>query len=202
MSHPLLQSYADTLQHDCPLILVLGREPNTSLPISNDHGCYNFDDYPRCAFWNVSYGVLAGTIEMSGAALKAHCRARRASPIVYADALPIGLKHAVANKQAWREQVSPEKIQAHIAAIFGYAPLLARVQVVIASGLEHKVFDPAREAIDKQCQVRNQSADHATKCYYLPFFFGNNAPHIREKITPELHDDIQRVLLAFLQPPH
>jgi len=103
MSHPLFQTYANTLQQTFPLVLIIGREPNTDLEISGEHGLYNFDDHPRCAFWNVAYSVVAETQGLSAAQLKQQCRHRRSSPLVFADALPIGIKYAVRRKDELRE---------------------------------------------------------------------------------------------------
>ncbi|MEO7908340.1 MAG: hypothetical protein ABIV47_01695, partial [Roseiflexaceae bacterium] len=193
MSHPLLQSYAETLQQTFPLILVIGREPNTNLPISDQHGQYNFDDYPRCAFWNISYSTVAATVQLTAAELKSHCRKQRGSPILYADALPIGLKHSVADKHGQRARLEAHAIRDHIAAVFAYRPLLDRVGLVIVSGLEAAVFEPARSAIAIQCD--NQRIPH----YQLPFFFGNNAPRIRVAMTGELRDRLQATMLTFTQ---
>lgn len=193
MTHPQLQSYADTIQQTFPLILVIGREPNTELPIAGDHGLYDFDCYPRCGFWNISYSTIGATVNLSAAALKARCRSQRGSPILYADALPIGLKHAIRDKHELRQLIKPHAIQDHIKSIFAFASLLDRVQVVIPSGLDGEVFKPACETI------HSLSAERQLQVIELPFFFGNNAPLIRAKLSAQNKHTLQTVMEPFVQ---
>ena len=150
-SHPLLQSYAATVERSFPLILAIGREPNTQLPISGDHGLYDFDLAPRCAFWNVSCGILGRSAGLSVRGLKNEARARGASPIIYADSLPIGLKNAVTDKQKHRRTIDRGLGSAHIDRIFAYRPLLDRVTVVLASGLTDSVFAESVSRIRELC---------------------------------------------------
>ena len=57
--YPIILYFDETATASFPLILVIGREPNSDQAIENTIGQYDFCNAPRCAFWNTSYGMLA-----------------------------------------------------------------------------------------------------------------------------------------------
>jgi hypothetical protein len=190
--HPLIQTYATTLGQSFPLILVIGREPNTDLPITTNHGLYDFDRYPRCGFWNVAYSVVGRSYGLNATQVKQHFRERRASPVVFADALPIGIRQAVQNKWKDRGLLSPTAIQTHVQTVFAFEPVVSRTQIVIMSGLAAGTFAPAVEQIKEICNQHN--------IFYccLPFFFGSNMPRIRAELTQDIQGKLNEVLVEFL----
>jgi hypothetical protein len=101
-AHPAIAVYGDTAERSFPLLMVVGREPNS---VNNGPSkgvatyCFDRDDGPRCAFWNTSYGIAARSVGLSTRELKARCRSERASPIIYADALPITIRNQTRNKK-------------------------------------------------------------------------------------------------------
>lgn len=195
MGHPLIQSYANTLAHTFPLILVIGREPNTDLPITTDHGHYDFRAYPNCGFWNIAYSTVARTVQLTTGQFKQRCQDDNGAPIIFADALPIGLKQAVGNKQVYRAALSPEAITQHIARLFAYQPLISRVRLVMTAGLYRPTFDVAITQIEAQCQERAIAYRH------LPFFFGTNSPKIQAVLTDSDRAAIRQIIAQFL-PSH
>ena len=195
MTHAKLQSYADTCASSFPLILCFGREPNTDLAIAGTHGLYDFDG-PRgstCAFWNISYGIMSATVDLTTAKLKTACRTRTSSPLIYADSLPIGLLNSERKKKRHR-QIDPARIDAHVAEVFGFAPLLSRVQLVFMSGLEASDFEYSRGTIRDHCR------EHTIDVVQVPFFFGNNAPRIRAVVVGKVYERVQSVMETFLSP--
>lgn len=192
LSHPLLQSYAETAERSFPLILAIGREPNSSLPIGNIHGSYDFDRQPNCAFWNISYALLGRSIGTTARELKNEARARRASPIVYADSLPISLENAVSDKKKHRRAIPAGLSRAHIDQIFAYRPLLDRVSIVLASGLEDDVFSESVSRIRDSCE---KSGIHYAE---LPFFYGTHTPKIKIAVAGGLENSIRAVMSAFI----
>lgn len=190
--HPLLQSYGETVERSFPLILAIGREPNTQLPISGDHGCYDFDLAPRCAFWNVSYAMLGRSVGLAVHELKSEVRARRASPIIYADSLPIGLRNSVKNKKLHRDAIQNGFGSAHVDRIFAYRPLLDRVSIVLASGLDDGVFSESVSRIRGHCEEKG------IRYAELPFFYGTNTPKIRIAVAGDVEDSIRAVMRDFL----
>lgn len=192
MGHPLIQSYADTLAHTYPLILVIGREPNTDLPITAEHGRYDFRAYPKCGFWNIAYSTVARTVQLSAGQFKQLCQQYHGAPIIFADALPIGLKQATSNKQAYRARISNEAVVQHITRIFAYRPLMQRVRLVLTSGLYRPTFDVAIGQIEAQCQIQ------AILCRHLPFFFGTNSRKIQAALVGEDRTAIQQIIEQFI----
>ena len=198
MSHPLIQSYGRTLDATFPLIVVIGREPNTDHEISDQHGRYDFDHHPRCGFWNVAYGVLGQAAGLTTRELKQRCRERQSSPLVFTDALPIGLKHAATNKEELR-RAALAQVPAHIYRIFGFERIISRAALVIMSGLAGDVFEPSADLIEEQCTPRlNQPAIAMCR---LPFFFGTNWPKIRAALDDGTRERLGEVMAAFLQAP-
>ena len=215
--HGILLSFGTTIDHAFPLILIIGREPNTDLRIVNDLGKYDFREAPHCGFWNTSYGTIArigagSTLPAVSAAqaanqteahpphsadaqrlknktlttrqLKQLCVLKQSSPIIYADALPIGLKYHVVGKHDYRSQIAPETIHQHIANIFAHTILIDRVRLVLTSGLQDQAFERAKHWIEHICQERHTAIMH------LPFFYGNNTP----KILTALDDGCRHVI--------
>lgn len=195
MGHPMIQSYANTLAHTFPLILMIGREPNTALPISTDHGQYDFRAYPHCGFWNIAYSTVARTVQLTTAQFKQMCHEQQGAPIIFADALPIGLKQAINNKNSYRLQLTTAAIAQHIARIFTYEPLLHRVQFVVTSGLYRPTFAVAIAQIELHCQALSLPYRH------LPFFFGTNTPNIQAALTEGDRSAIRQIMEQFSVPP-
>lgn len=82
-THANLLTFDCTINHAYPLALMIGREPNTAQQIDNVIGTYDFREYPRCGFWNVSYGMVANAKGLTARDLKQLCVLQRGSPIVH-----------------------------------------------------------------------------------------------------------------------
>ena len=175
--HPIIAYFGETNAARYPLILAIGREPNTNQAIKNVVGPYDFRTSPRCGFWNTSYGMLARVVDLETRSLKKLCVERRGSPLIYADSLPCGLKHRVTDKQTHRGQVAAEDAVAHITNIFSHRGLIDRVQLVVMSGIRGSLFRPAREEIKRRCELT------AIPAIDLPFFYGTNAKKIQRELT-------------------
>ncbi len=191
MGHPLIQSYADTLAHTFPLILVIGREPNTDLPITAEHGRYDFRAYPNCGFWNIAYSTMARTVQLTTGQFKQRCQDYDSAPIIFADALPIGLKQAISNKQTYRAMLPDAAVTQHIVRLFAYQPLIQRVRLVVTAGLYRPTFDIAITQIEAQCQQLAITYRH------LPFFFGTNSPKIQATLTDGDRTAIHQIIEEF-----
>jgi hypothetical protein len=173
-AHGDLKLYGETLHQQFRVIWVIGREPNTSLPIHHFIDSYDFEDNPHCGFWNTAYSTIEDVTGMC--MLKEYCIGRGASPIACSDALPIGIPNAVRNKRSRRLAVPTEGIQQHVDNIFSYQPFVSRVGCVLLTGLHRPVFQRSEAAIHEQCNRRN------IPFIDLPFFHGTNAPAIRREL--------------------
>jgi hypothetical protein len=178
LEHPILSYFGDTRSRSFPLVMFIGREPNTSLTIGQDIGPYDFrDHYPKGKFWDNAYGVLAEAADSTGWHLKRLCIRSNASPIVFGNALPIGIVSTVRDKRTDRKVITPEEAVKHVGNIFAQDELLIRVQMVIASGLDSTEFLASRRAIEVKCRERRK---HLTQ---IPFLYGGNRPKIRLALT-------------------
>lgn len=153
--------------------------------------CPAVSNAPRCAFWNISYGLLGRSVGLATRELKAEARKRQAAPIIYADSLPIGLKNEVADKNR-RRFVDASLVHQHITRIFDYLPLLDRVDIVLASGLSGDVFKTSVTGIRELCKASGK--EYAE----LPFFYGTNTPKIKDAVTDDLNNLIRHVMERFL----
>lgn len=191
--HPCLILYGATDQRSFPLVLMVGREPNESIPASTASGPYDFDGSPRCAFWNVSYG-FAGHLSqppLKTAELKRLCRATGASPLVYADALPISIKNAVRDKGSYRGLVPIDEIERHVRAVFSHEGIIDRVKLVLLSGLG-PAFAPSVNAYRRECEARQ------IRCEAVPFFYPTNTPRIRDSLGEDATAELRRVMSHFV----
>lgn len=194
--HPLISVFGETTARMFPLILVIGREPNTHEQVSSNIGNYNFRDYPHCGFWNSSYRMVARTADMDTRTFKNACEQRNSSLILYADALPIGLPNAVQNKHLQRRNVSHEQIDTHVTTLFDCHPsLTARIQCVILSGLYESAFGYAQQRLRYECQVRGIA------WIEMPFFHGVNSKHIEAGLTSEHRQMIRSLVAQFMAVP-
>ncbi len=190
-AHPILLTFAETAAASFPLILVIGREPNTAQRIADVRGPYDFRwNKSRCGFWNTSYGMVARVVGIPTWRLKQSCIARNGSPIVYADALPIGIPNRITNKQDFRATVAEAAIP-HIANVFSHQTVIARVALVATSGLYDAIFDPAKGAIEEECRERHIPILH------LPFFHGVNARKIQNALDEASRARIREIVRQF-----
>lgn len=191
-SHACLISYASTHETNLPLILVVGREPNGSSPVTPDWGTYDFRKSPNCAFWNVAYGVLGSALTpaLSTGAVKRLAAAKEASPIIIADAMPQSIDNAVRNKAVHREAISDAAIEQHVDHIFAHEQFIKRVEIVLLSGLDAR-FSRSSRIFAERCRARNLPVQS------LPFFYGTNVPKIQAAITDETRARLRDVANAF-----
>lgn len=192
--HPIILYYDETATAKFPLILIIGREPNSDQIIANTTGQYDFSNHPRCGFWNTSYGMLARVVGLDTRGLKQQCIARHSSPIIYADSLPHGLPNHVADKRIYRSKITEADTEAHITNVFSHRQLIDRVQIVVMSGLHNEVFSYAREAIARRCALK------AIPVVHLPFFYGTNTRRIQAALTAEDRRTINSIYELFLSP--
>ena len=190
-THPTIQFFGKTDSGPFPLILAIGREPNTKLPIVDTIGPYDFREVPYCGFWNISYSMLGRLGGLSTREFKSLCVKRHASPLVYADALPHALANEAAGKQAIRRAIPSEAARAHVGRVFSHRQLLDRVKVVILSGVDSETFHPATQAF------RRHSAAESIRVIDLPFFYGTNTPEIERRLTNDDRAALKAVLDAF-----
>lgn len=180
-SHPALIYFGSkTLTRNFPLILFVGREPQTDQMASKGIGTYDFTKYPRCAFWNTAYSQLAqadGHGDYRGAALKRDCLQAESSPIAFADALPICLsdKNSSGEKRRERSAISRAAIDDHIDGILSF-DLLNRVDLVVLSGHERQEFSYATGAL--QTRLDAKGIRHISTAFLYP----TNSRRIQEQL--------------------
>ncbi len=192
MSHPLLLKYQQTDQLNFPLILVIGREPNTNDLSDGLVGDYDFEKYPKCAFWNVAFSLLARVIGSTRKEIKEELRRQQAAPLLFSDAFAQGIENKVNNKLIIRNgQVSTANDQ--VEALFKYTYLLDRVSLIILSGLDHKVYDNFKSKIYNRLKRSN------TTIIELPFFYPTNMPSIMNRLTEESSMMIKEIYQTYIE---
>lgn len=189
--HPALLYYRSTREQVFPLVLVIGREPNTEMSMGSHAGPYNFREYPYTGIWNIAYSLVAEEVSLKGWKLKRICEKVGSSPIVFGNALPVGIKSAVPNKLPYR-LAAQNKARQHVQNVFAPDELISRVGLVLISGLDLAEFSESREAIAEQC------LRWSLPSVWLPFFRGPNKATIKQGLTPAGKAKISEIALAFL----
>ncbi|WP_201834919.1 hypothetical protein [Microvirga zambiensis] len=228
-THPALIFYGSTRdpRHRFPLILVVGREPNHSAPVEMVAGPYDFDGLTpadrkaarNCGFWHMAYRITGRMHDMgdpsrSASWLKDHCRQRRCSPIIIADAIPQGQLNAVADKGIVRQQMR-EHLAAHARGIFELDPaVMKRVGLVLLSGLDGTVFEPSAQAIREEaehraipCQAIRFLSPRNGRKFFKEDILATARPNLRERyLTSSLTEPCiattRRIVSEFLMVAH
>lgn len=190
-AHPALIGFDQTFEHSFPLIMAVGREPSSNEATVYGLGHYDFRRSPNCGFWNISYGLAGASVGLRTYDLKSLCVARRASPLIYADAAPITIKNAVADKATLRAAVPEEAVAAHVTHIFSHEAVIQRVGLVLLSGLKAPGFRRSVAYFQAACNARG------IPCVEVPFFYGTNAPKIRDAIDPATFSCIHTIMQNF-----
>lgn len=186
--HPIIVTYRESLSSGCPLVLVIGREPNCRGGIADRVGRYDFDEFPRCGFWNCSYSMLARGVGIGTWELKRRCREQERSPLVYADALAAGILSSVADKGALRRRhLTEDAARAHVERIFAHREVICHVKAIVLSGLQESIYDATRKA------VATCATGSGIPVFSTEFFYGTNLPGIHSQLA---HDPVSAERLA------
>jgi len=193
--HAAIALYADTRQFDFSLLLAFGREPNSQHGKTRGVNLYDFNDAPSCAFWNIAYRTVgrAASNLLSTSKLKTICEENRASPIAFADALPIGLKNSEKSKFIKRMAISDSEINEHIEEIFSHRDIINRISIILLSGIHTPEF------IRSKHKIKEMASDRKIPTIDVPFFYGTNARKIDSCIENSESDLIRNTMNSFLE---
>lgn len=184
VTHALISTYKNTDLSNQPLILIVGREPNSVGKFVKTTGAYDFDNAPKCAFWNESYAVVGKLSEMSGQNLKQICRDRKVSPIAFTDISPVLIANSDPQKREKRKAITTDQIDAHIQNIVSLSDELGRTAVVILTG--HRFGSLSKQARDTfdygATQLELAFKFRKIPSISVPFMFGNNQSKILHAI--------------------
>jgi len=195
--HPSFLVYGDkTAAAAFDLILFVGREPQVDEDLVPGIGLYDFIEHPNCAFWNMAYRSVARVDGRSGfntAALKRECMERQASPIAFADALPLCLSdmNSARTKLEARRKVTEERIEEHIDGILKL-DIMQRVRLVVLSG--HRVA-----GLEKACAIIPDRLNASRKAFVpTPFLYPTNSKAIDADLDlPSTRERIGSILRHF-----
>src|SRR5437588_1715830 len=95
---------------------------------------------------------MAASVDLRIQEFKSICFANQASPIVIANALPIGVPFGDRQVDAKRSEVTSDASQDHVGRVFSF-DLISRVELVVMTGLDWR-FVQSRQAIECQCKMR------------------------------------------------
>jgi hypothetical protein len=178
--HPLICLYGrETEYQRFPLVMFVGREPNNDVSIIDKVGKYDFDEAPRCGFWNMAYKIIAefGPKEAVPARyLKDICRQQMSSPVAFTDLSPQPILQYEKNKQRERLAIPWCERKGHIDRIFCKS-VIARVELFVLAGLDGKEFENSKKYFVKKC-----AGQHVVE---VPFLYPANYPRIREAFNKE-----------------
>jgi hypothetical protein len=96
----------------------------------------------------MAYGTVARLAEptLLPGRFKKICRQAAASPIILADASPAPILNGVRDKASQRLSVLDHSIDEHVEHVMSHEGILARVQLVLFSGLGRDLVRPLKHA--------------------------------------------------------
>lgn len=193
MTHSAILTYGQTVQKEFPLIMIIGREPNNSTMSDSTLGEYKFEDFPNCAFWNLSFSLLASYNSTTTFEVKQAFQKVKTSPIIFTDASPRGIPNKEVNKKQFRKLLTQKEFQHQVDTIFSNAKLISRVKLIFLSGLEDISFSYFTN------QLSNKALQHSIHTKKIPFLFGNNVPQIKAQMTDKEIRILQSVFQEFIK---
>ena len=174
-----------------PLLLVFGREYNSSGPLIPNIGKYDFRESRGASFWNRTYTLIARACPGSGQ-LKQRCSDLGSSPLVFANVSPQSIPNQVNAKDTIRADISPSRISDHLQQVFSL-PIIERVQVVLLSIGCVPYFPPSiLDSVTSQCSARHM---HLVKLPYLGSRSSNR--EVDEALSDEDRSAIRRIISTF-----
>ncbi len=193
MTHPAILTYGQTVQKEFPLIMIIGREPNNSTMSDSSFGEYKFEDFPNCAFWNQSFGLLATYNSKKTFEVKQMFQRAKSSPIIFTDASPKGIPNKEVNKKQFRSLLTKDEFKHQVDTIFSNEKLISRVKLILLSGLTDISF------LYFTTELTTRAMQHSIPTKEIPFLFGNNFPKIKNIITDKEIQILQSVFNEFYQ---
>ena len=172
--HPVLLVYQNTAAFSFPLILAIGREPNSSGAIGELVGKYDWRRHPR-GFWATANEVVAETVRLEAREYKSECQRRNASPVAIANAMPRCAEEGSRQQSNRRSSTTLDEIRQHLGNLFKHTDILNRVRCVWLCGLEADVF-----GLSKRLLRESFLGGLPTIC--LRHMRNTNRPKIREAL--------------------
>lgn len=195
MAHPIMLGYEQTFEKKFPLIMIVGREPNTEtmsktdgslggLPFTEKGIDINGKPYnnQRCSFWNIPFGLFARYNHLNISEIKTLFIQKQSCPLIFTDASPIAIENSVISKYPIRKDID---ISNQVDMIFSKQEIMHRVQLVIFSGLQSPVFNTFKTLFKERS---NKYTIHIND--EMPFFYGTNSKKIKEVIEQKDTDII------------
>ena len=197
MAHPIILGYEQTFEKNFPLIMIVGREPNTEtmsktdgslggIPFTDKGIDINGKPYnnQRCSFWNIAFGTFARYNQLNIREIKTLFVQKKACPLIFTDASPVAILNSVNNKNDIRKGID-ELILKHVNMIFFKEEIIQRVKLIIFSGLQNQVYNTFKTLFIERA---NKYAIHINAD--MPFFYGTNSEGIKNVIEQKDTDII------------
>ena len=180
--HPILSVYGQTEKLAFPLILIIGREPNSGLEMGHEVGTYEFGK-GGVPFWDIPYSILAEYIGLKGRELKCFCRCRNNSPITFADISDKPIHSNDNNKSRKRNERETEDFVNHLTEV-EQLPIFKRVKSVIFSGLDYPLEAKGRYG-EALIRFEKKWDDRDIETVRVRFPRGSNRAKIKEVLDSE-----------------
>lgn len=186
-SHDLILYYDKTIRKRFPLILIVGREPNSTIPFNNKLGHYNLAKKKGGWHWKRTHkyvGEIAGIKDF-----RKRCIKSKQSPLIYTDISPKPMKHHQKGKKKTRLEITEKEFKEHIDNIFSQKAVMKRVKLVILGIGNRKEFSKAVE------YFRNNAKGKLI--IETPFPINYNKPKVL-KVLSRHREQIQNIVIGVL----
>ena len=136
-----------------PLLLIFGREYNSTGSVMPTIGKYDFGESRGPSFWNRTYTLIARACPGS-TPLKQRCINLGSSPLVFSNVFPQSIPNQVNAKDTIRADISPSRISDHLKQVFDQQ-IVERVRVVLLSVGCVPNLPCIRDLVTSHCRSRN-----------------------------------------------
>ncbi len=190
--HPIISLYRDTKEGSFPLILIIGREPNDEMKMSDEVGEYNFDKKP-VPFWNLPYDLLGSIINKTRKEFQDICREKQSSPIAFADISSCPIRSASNDKQTIRKAFTTKDYIDHL-RIIASKNVFKRVKLVVFSGLDYPNWAIKRFG-DAVKEVSSEWREGGLTIFSARFFTWRYKKEVEKSMQTVISSDTTKAIL-------
>ena len=176
MTHSLILAYGETYIKEFPLILIVGREPNNATISDNSLGHFDFQQFPRCSFWNMAFKLIGSYNGLSTKEIKKLFAKTKSTPVIFSDAAAKGISSMIIDKNIIRDSMTKLDFDNQVEAIFFNHALIKRVKLIITSGLSKNLYVDFKQALHKEAKAKQ------IPVIDISFLYGTNYPRIQGEI--------------------
>lgn len=148
--HDLILCYEKSLDKKLPLILIVGREPNSDVSFNNKVGYYELTKRNGSYYWKRTHKYIGEICNIKN--FRKKCINNKISPLIYTDISPKPMKYHRKGKKKERSKIEDKHFERHINKIFFKKSLIRRIRLIILGVGNRKEFSRAVDYFKKMAK--------------------------------------------------